>query len=414
MTVAATVAQAVLEDLLTAERQARAVAERHAQHYRAVLLELAEAMAPDVIEAALQRGEEPANWAPGEWRAAKSALLQRALQHFGVQANDRLRRLETTVQRAQQRNRELAQANDHLRDKYQQALQKNAHLQRQLAQRSHSHADAHAGTDEDKDPLSARGTTTSPYPPRPTVPDTTPPGMQARTYQRDCCLLYLLGKTGRARRPWLLGGVASYLPSVKNGRAGSMSRLLGRLVKSGLVQQLTPSQTKAQILRLTPEGAALYRRLYGADPVASEATRLLQGHQPHGLEHAGMCLAAAQYLEEQGYHVQTAPPAVELPTGGRLEADLLMTHTETGAHCYVEVERGIGPAEKRTAKWRNHLDFQGALYIVTLTQEAAQELAAEVIAQGQPGSVYVTTIEALAHDARDLDALWLIKREIRP
>ncbi len=412
MTVAATVAQAVLEDLLAAERQARGIAERHARRYRDVLLELAEAMAPDVIEAALQRGEEPGTWPPDQWHAAKSALLQSAMQHFGVQANDRLRSIEGTLQQLQQRNRALAQANDRLRASCRQALQKNAQLQEQLKAQRDKRAASPAANDQD--PLTARVTTASPYPPKPAVPAAAPPGLQARTYQRDSFLLYLIGKTGRARRPWLLDGVAHYLPGVKNGRAGSMSRLLGRLVKSGLVQQRTPSKTKAQILRLTQEGAALYRRLYGADPVESEATRLLQGHQPDGLEHAGMCLAAAQYLEECGYHVKTAPPAVDLPTGGRLEADLLMTHTETGAHFYVEVERGWGPAEKRTAKWRNHLDFQGVLYIVTLTQETAQELAAEVIAQGQPGRVHVTTIEALSTAARDPDALWLIKREIRP
>lgn len=410
MSVASTVAEAVLEDLLSAERHARGLAERHVRQYQKVLVEIAEAIAPDVIEAALQRGEEPASWPPQQWHTHQSAILQSAMQQFGVQANDRLRRIESTLQQAQQRNRKLAQANEHLRSKMQRALQKNARLQKQLEQQSQRGGD----DANDGDPSTALVTARAPYPPQPEVPDAAPPGMRTRTYERDIFLLYLIGKTGRARRPWLLEGIASYIPTVENGRAGSMSRLLGRMLKAGLVQQLTPSKTRAQILRLTKNGEDLYRHLYGADPAESEATRLLEGHQPKGLEHAGMCLAAAQHLENRGFHVSTAPPAVDLPTGGRLEADLLVTHTETGEHFYVEVERGKGPPETRAAKWRNQLDFQGAIYVVTLNQEAAQKLTAEILARGQPGNIYATTLDELGDHDRPTDELWLIKREIRP
>jgi DNA-binding MarR family transcriptional regulator len=190
-----------------------------------------------------------------------------------------------------------------------------------------------------------------------------------------------------------------------------MSRVLGRLLKAGLLQQQTPSKTPAQILRLTKDGEALYRQLYRESPVESEATRLLEGHQPHGLEHAGLTLAAAQYLENRGLIVETAPTPLDLPPGRRLEADLRALDPDTGEHRYLEAERGIGPAATRTAKWQNHLDFQGAVYIVTLEQEQAQALVDEVLALERMGKVYATTLNVLK-DMQHSD-MWLIKRELQ-
>jgi DNA-binding MarR family transcriptional regulator len=235
--------------------------------------------------------------------------------------------------------------------------------------------------------------------------------MKPQTYPRDILLLYLLGKTGRARRPWLLEGVAHYIPTVKNGRAGSMSRVLGRLLKAGLIQQLTPSKTPAQILRLTKDGEDLYRRIYRESPTASEATRLLEGHQPNGLEHAGLTLAAAHYLEKRGLVVRTAPPPLNLPGGRRLEADLQAIDPETGECIYLEAERGIGPAETRTAKWENHLAFQGKIYIITLEKKQTEELVAEVIALNRVGEVCATDLTYL-QDMEHHPDLWRIKREI--
>ncbi len=72
------------------------------------------------------------------------------------------------------------------------------------------------------------------YPPKPaalTLPATlcSASGLSKTMYQRDVLLLYLLGKTGRARRPWLFAGLAEYIDSLASGRSGSLSRLLRRL-----------------------------------------------------------------------------------------------------------------------------------------------------------------------------------------
>lgn len=418
--IAHTVGVAILEDLLDAEREARALTERSVKAYQKLLLEIAEAIAPDVIEAALQRNDDPGRWDPQQWQNAKTALLKNAMRHYGLMANDRVRQQQKKIRALERKLARLAREAHRLRKAHQTALQANARLQRDLAARQPQTADASSAppppppsaltSQEDPAEPPSFSPAAADYPPQPYIPDQAPPGMKPQTYQRDLLLLYLLGKTGRARRPWLLEGVAHYIPTVENGRAGSMSRVLGRLVKAGLIQQRTPSKTQAQILRLTKDGEDLYRQIYRESPVESEATRLLEGHQPHGLEHAGLVLAAAQYLEDRGLIVETAPLPLDLPNGRRLEADLRALNPHTGECIYLEAERGIGPAESRTAKWQNHLDFQGGVYLITLEKETANVLADEVLAVGRVGSVYVTDL----HTLRDMECedMWFIKREI--
>ena len=425
------VGYAIQKDLLDAERQARAITERDLKVYRKLLLEIAEAMAPDVVEAALQRNDDPARWDAHTWRNAKSALLKNPMRHYGLMANDRVRHQQKRINALEHKVKRLAQEAQRLRKAQQEALQDNARLQRELAT-AHQQAtpkpasasapssDApHAAPAPDPAPVQPQDaaetgsftpTTSNSYPPKPYIPAQAPAGMKPQTYQRDILLLYLLGKTGRARRPWLLEGVAHYIPTVKNGRAGSMSRVLGRLLKAGLIQQLTPSKTPAQMLRLTKDGEDLYRRIYRESPTESEATRLLDGHQPHGLEHAGFTLAAAHYLEKRGLVVRTAPPPINLPGGRRLEADLQAIDPETGEFIYLEAERGIGPAETRTAKWQNHLAFQGAVYIITLEKEQTATLVAEVMALNRVGEVCATDLTYL-QDMEHNSGLWRIKRE---
>ncbi len=86
-----------LSDLIAAERDLRESAERLARDYRALVLELAQRLAGEALEA--RRREDPAvpqAWTPAEWRAFSWA----SAEHEGVR---RLDAVEVTAHEALER-----------------------------------------------------------------------------------------------------------------------------------------------------------------------------------------------------------------------------------------------------------------------------------------------------------------------
>lgn len=431
-------ANAILEDLVAAEQLQRRTLESEVQALRKVLNEIAEGIAPDVVETAIKQGHDPQDWAAHEWKTALPKMLKNAITHFGAMADDRLEHQAQALARLQSRTTQLETTLETLRQEHQQVLQASTQKDEQLRQLWRKNTDLTAVLEstqdqsaahktlpqesEEKEPIARTPDTPvvidKGYPEIPTSFDKTAAiaTFGPQHYRRDAKLLFLLGKTGRSRRPWLMEGIA-YYEHLKDGKSGSLRRLLDRLARMDLVKIIVPNETKANIIQLTECGKQAYTTIYGAQPAISEVERLLEGHQPNGIEHAGLALAAAQFLEDLGWSVMIAPPAVMLPDGHRLEPDLLLTADDK--RCYVEVEWARGPASNRTAKWRNLFKLQGAVYLVTGDPQKCQELVTEVLALNTVGQIYATDLKTLHKllsipDAPiETSSVWAIQNEIR-
>ncbi|MDX9953459.1 MAG: hypothetical protein RBT75_05165 [Anaerolineae bacterium] len=426
--VAQTTALTLLDDLLAAERALRHAAEMERDTYRRVMGELAEALAPELLEQQLRQGDDPARWPASRWQATVPELLSASWRRLEQQDGSRTRQAREATQLAQQQLAE-AKAREHTaRAELQAALQQLTQVRAQLAT-TQAQLDARSVppvVDTPPAPVAVAPADAQPadrpqpaYPPPPILPSPPPPTFrQPDYYPRDARLLYLLGRTGRARRPWLLSGLGQYegLP----GNSGALPRCIKRLVQSDLVEELSPKSINVRLLRLTPAGATTYQALFQEPPQPSELTALLEQHQPDGLEHAALVLTAAQALEDCGAQVTVMPPRVDLPGGRVIAADLRVCWPETDECQVVEVERGLGPATKRTAKWRNLLTYQGAVYVVGPNMTVVARLVEEVVALGQPGRVYGSDLDALhKQKPKDQNATastwrWALERVVQP
>jgi len=437
--VAQTTALTLLEDLLTAERALRHTAELERDTLRRVVSEIAEALAPELLEGHLRQGADPAHWPASRWQAAVPQLLSASWRRLEQEDDSRTRQAREAAQLAQRQLAEAKARESTVRAELQAALQQLTQVRAQLTttQAQLAALPAPAAIVIDMPPALPVAATAPPanhtpaaapsspakaqaaYPPPPILPPTPPPTFrQPDYYSRDARLLYLLGRTGRARRPWLLTGLGQYegLP----GNSGALPRCIKRLAQSDLVEELSPKSINVRLLRLTPTGATTYQVLFQEPPQPSELTALLEQHQPDGLEHAALVLTAAQALEDCGMQVMVMPPRVDLPGGRVIAADLRVCWPETGECQVVEVERGFGPATKRTAKWRNLLTYQGAVCVIGPNMTVVTQLVEEVVALGQPGRVYGSDLDALhKQKPKDQNATtsiwrWALERVVQP
>ncbi|GEM_PF-3022376 len=423
--VAQTTALTVLDDLLAAERTLRYTAEAERDTYRRVVGELAEALAPELLERHLRQGDDPSQWPAGRWQSVVPELLSASWRRLGQAEGARTRQAREAAQQAQQQLAAAKARESAVREELQAALQQLVQVRGQLAATQAQLAARPTPTGGDTSPRPAASASPAcparaptDYPPPPILPPTPPPTFrQPDYYPRDARLLYLLGRTGRARRPWLLDGLGKY--EGLRGDSGSLPRSITRLVHSGLVEELSPKNINVRLLRLTPAGAATYQALFQEPARPSELTALLEQHQPDGLEHAALALAAAQALEDCGMQVTVLPPRVDLPGGRVIAADLRVCEPETGVCNLVEVERGLGPADKRAAKWRNLLTYQGAVYVVGPNMAEVTQLVEEVVALGQPGRVVGSDLDALHKRKKQPQTAaaawrWTLERVVQP
>ncbi len=421
--VAQTTALTVLDDLLAAERTLRYTAETERDTYRRVVSEIAEALAPELLEHHLRQGDDPSQWPAGRWQTVVPQLLSASWRRVGQEDESRTHQAREVAQQAQQQLAEAKARESAVREELQAALQQLAQVRAQLATTGAQLAartTPPASTVGDVAAASPAGLARTPadYPPPPILPSTPPPTFQQPDYYpRDARLLYLLGRTGRARRPWLLAGLGQY--EGLRGDSGALPRSITRLVHSGLVEELNPQGINIKLLRLTPAGATTYQALFQEPAHPSELTMLLEQHQPDGLEHAALVLAAAQALEDCGMQVTVLPPRVDLPGGRVIAADLRVCELGTGTCNLVEVERGLGPADKRAAKWRNLLTYQGVVYVVGPNMAGVTQLVEEVVALGQPGRVVGSDLDALRKRKKQPQTpasawRWALERVVQP
>ncbi len=214
-------------------------------------------------------------------------------------------------------------------------------------------------------------------------------------YEVKAYLIGVIGATGRCSRKWLKAHTAQFL---RNPRSMStIDRAIRNCGNVGWIQIVECDAAWAKgaphLVRLTEKGEAWYRRLFDADPIVNDLTRLLDEHAPNGETHAVLCVAAADQLERLGARVQILPPAREFGAH-RFQPDLhVVTNDEETWH--IECERATGPAEGRRPKWVNALTLDGEVYIVAPDPRLRDLLVSEVLALGKRCRVYATDIQTL-------------------
>lgn len=341
------VQEAILKDLWRNEKELRLRAEARLRAYAALLEELALRLDGQKFEE-LRRLDPAAvaAWGPEEWR-----------RYF-----DGVRIVKSSE--AEALYRELALLRSQVQE-LRRKLQDAAEIVAQVPQ-----------PQQEKAERGEMPAFVSPFPERP------PAGWKLGPQQwRRARIIFEELAQGRCLRVEILDKVGE-LEGI-SGKAGSLKRLVVRLVEEGYLAQevlsLERPKTSVAVLRWGSEGRKLCERLK-VHPLPTEYERLRSLHQSQEGEeaHTALVLLAAYQARKRGYD------SVVLPDAGPGEPDLLVRRN--GEELYVEVERGLGEPEKRERKWKLNRRLNGGVAVViapdesTLTRLLYDEIAPPYLA----------------------------------
>ncbi len=174
---------------------------------------------------------------------------------------------------------------------------------------------------------------------------------------------------------------AGLLAVLRDQSRATVYRNLDRAVEWGLVlSDFVSAGLKggkpSRVVRLSATGQAVYRHLFGRDPVVSLIDRLANPHRSE--EQALLALMARDVFQHYGALVDLFPDPISLASGREYRPDLVVVWQETPL--YVEVERG--PRRGRAArsdKWSIYAEAGGGqFYFVVPGKEAQGKLLNEL------------------------------------
>ena len=209
-----------------------------------------------------------------------------------------------------------------------------------------------------------------------------------QAYQRYWLTLYLIGscrinaKLELEDLMMLVGGLSS--------RAGSLARLIEDMFQGGILEgqtvQINPPSTSLRLLKLSPDGARLFKTLFDREPEETDWERLVRLHEGNRFpEHTLAVLIFALHARKRGWATQILPPVEET----RAVPDLAVRRGDQVL--YVEVE--LGQKESPT-KWRNQAKLNGSkVALCAATPETRQRLAGDCRLDKLPG--VATDLETL-------------------
>ncbi|KPL84199.1 hypothetical protein SE15_03290 [Thermanaerothrix daxensis] len=358
-----------LADLIAAERDLRESAERLARDYRALVLELAQRLAGEALEA--RRREDPSvpqGWTPAEWRAFfLTALPGTGQSGWTASNNGHHAALERKIE---QLEKEVAG----LRERLNQAQMALTRVERE---RDHAQREAERWKAKAEEKPKAQGSETAVQRRLPTLDDL--PDLY-RTLARDLEQMIIPQAPGRfeqalrpedgiryRRKVLILKAISAMglcarleidrVISVVEGispRTNSVRRPAEELVESGLLigdslRIEHPITTGLAVYRLSEDGRALCRE-WGWAVVENEWERVLRLHQGEAQEaHTVMILAFALHARLRGWNAVVLPEV----EGTNAAPDVLVERGEE--RWYVEVERGDGSRRK----WKNLAGLNG-------------------------------------------------------
>lgn len=398
-----------LEDILNAERELRQNAERLAREYRALVLELAQRLAGEALEA--RRRDNPAIpqvWTAADWTAFWNGVSvgtgggwtkpngngHEALERRIVQLEGELTALRERLERAQMEAAQERRAREELQQRLDEAKAKEKPKQKGEARRTAERILTPAELPELWRKLveEMSGMVVPPAPER--FKAQLKPKESGIRYRRKVLVLYAVARGGISSR-MEIDRVVSVVEGLSE-RTNSVRRPVDDLVKSGLlvsdnIRMYRPFETGLAVYRLSEDGRALCA-LWGWTVVESEWERLLRLHQGAAQEaHSVMALAFALHARLRGWD------AVILPeVEGAARPDLQVERD--GERWYVEVERGDGSRRK----WKNLAALNdGRVALCAANEEGREKLVRDCKA------------ERLGGVATDLKSLSFIGDELR-
>ncbi|GIV67093.1 MAG: hypothetical protein KatS3mg047_1486 [Bellilinea sp.] len=398
-----------LEDILNAERELRQNAERVAREYRALVLELAQRLAGEALEA--RRRDNPAIpqvWTAADWTAFWNGVSvgtgsgwtkpkgngHEALERRMVQLEGELIALRERLERAQMEAAQERRAREELQQRLDEAKAKEKPKQKGEARRPAERILTPAELPELWRKLveEMSGMVVPPAPER--FKAQLKPKESGIRYRRKVLVLYAVARGGISSR-MEIDRVVSVVEGLSE-RTNSVRRPVDDLVKSGLlvsdnIRMYKPFETGLAVYRLSEDGKALCA-LWGWQVVESEWERLLRLHQGAAQEaHSVMALAFALHARLRGWD------AVILPqVEGAARPDLQVERD--GERWYVEVERGDGSRRK----WKNLAELNdGRVALCAANEEGREKLVRDCKA------------ERLGGVATDLKSLSFIGDELR-
>jgi hypothetical protein len=194
-------------------------------------------------------------------------------------------------------------------------------------------------------------------------------------FERDKLALWVLGSTGVARRMDASALVAKEF-GVSPG-SGSVTRAFERLKKYGLLETIEACLGEEiwHLYRLTEKGKDAFRILFSSEPAPSQATLLLNKHKTP--EHVILILKAADILQATGYQVDVLPPSLTLPDGSIYEPDIVAIGEKT---IYLECEMGRVEIGERLEKWRKcYMAGNGEIHVAVPNAEALRVVRSDIL-----------------------------------
>jgi len=380
MSATTTVAARAMDDFIAQERRAREKAERELGAYLELLTELAIRLDGENFEA-MRRDNPgiPESWKPDDWRSyllqAASTVLFRSIRWGDAapqpqqndQAQEEIDRLRKQVQESHAR---LVIAERASQEQAQAARQPAAApVPRQAAPEvRYKPKDAHQAIRVTPQTAAAVTVSEKPVLPYMILLDdvrammTNPPPAPAkyrklangdRPWHKNFASVYMVGRHGLSAVMEMAALMSNVLGSVKPGST-SLRKVFDNMRKYGYFygETLSVAGLKIGLLRLTPEGAAMYKAVTGQDPVETEWERLQRLHRgSEDTAHAAACLVFALQARWRGYRTTLLP---ELPDAGKARPDFIVE--KDGERLAVEVELST---KDNIAKWRNLAALNG-------------------------------------------------------
>jgi regulator of replication initiation timing len=369
-----------LEDILNAERELRQNAERMAREYRALVLELAQRLAGEQLEA--RRRDNPGVpqvWTAADWTAFWNSVPvgtssgwtkpngngHEALERRIVQLEGELTALRERLERAQAEAAQERRTREELQKRLEEAQQEKPKKKKGEAKRPAERI----LTPEELPRLWRKlveemsGMVVPPAPER--FKAQLKPKESDIRYRRKVLVLYAVACGGISSR-MEIDRVVSVVEGLSE-RTNSVRRPLDELVQTGLlicetIRMTSPFETGLAVYRLAEDGKALCG-LWGWRVVENEWERLMRLHQGSEQEaHSVVILAFALHARLRGWDVSILPE-VE----GAARPDVLVERD--GERWYVEVERGDGSRRK----WKNLAVLNGGKVALCAANDAGRE-----------------------------------------
>jgi hypothetical protein len=225
-----------------------------------------------------------------------------------------------------------------------------------------------------------------------------------KAYKRYWLTLYLIGAC-RLNAKFEIEDLLSLIGGMSS-RAGSLGRIIEDLQQAGILTgqtvQINAPKTSLRLLRLSPDGARLFKILFDREVEETDWECLVHLHEGDRFpEHTLAILIFALHARKRGWSTQILPPV----EGTKAVPDLQVLRGEE--KWYVEVE--LGQKESPT-KWRNQAELNsGKVVLCAATPVTRQRLVGDCRLGKLPGmAADLESLIKVKHSTiTDQDPLWV-------